>query len=180
MTKKKTATVFAAASSRIDPKFFKEAETLGAALAEKFDAVYYGGGKAGMMGAFANAFLANGGELIGVIPKMFYDRGLLREGLKETIITEDLQTRERILISSANAAIFALPGGLGTLSELTQALVWRSLGIIETPIILIDAFGHFDAYLKFLDDAAAENFLHSERRALLTVANSAAEAMETL
>jgi uncharacterized protein (TIGR00730 family) len=158
--------VFCGARSGHKPQYCQLAAALGRALAERGLGIVYGGGTVGMMGALADAALAAGGEVIGVIPQSLVARELVHPGVRDLRVTEDLQTRKAVMVELADAFI-ALPGGFGTLDELFELITWRQLGFQTRPVGLLNCRGYFDQLLAFLDTAVTEGFLQPEERELL-------------
>ena len=127
--------VFCASSSDVDPFYLDEAERLGKELAESGREIIYGGGNIGLMGRLADGSLKNGGYVIGVIPTFLDSLELGHTGCQELIQVEDMHTREKRMITDSDC-IVTLPGGCGTFEELLQAVTWKRLGLIISPIII--------------------------------------------
>ena len=128
----------------------------------------YGGANVGLMGALANAALAAGGEVIGVIPAALVAREIAHQGLTELRIVASMHERKATMADLSDGFI-ALPGGLGTLEELFEVLTWAQLGLHRKPAGLLNVNGYFDGLLDFLDHAVTERFLKAQQRALLVV-----------
>jgi uncharacterized protein (TIGR00730 family) len=158
--------VFCGASSGHDPRYAAAAAATGERLANRGIRVVFGGGRRGLMGAVADAALAAGGEVIGVIPQGLVDRELAHTGLTELRIVATLHERKAFMAELADAFI-ALPGGLGTLEELAEVLSWAQLELHAKPIGLLDVGSYFDALDAFLDHALAEGFVAERHRRLL-------------
>jgi uncharacterized protein (TIGR00730 family) len=158
--------VFCGASQGRDPGYLELATAVGAGLARRGIGLVYGGSRVGMMGAVADAALAAGGEVIGVIPRHLVDRELAHRGLTELRIVETLHERKAGMAALADGFI-ALPGGLGTLEELAEVASWAQLGLHAKPIGLLGRDGYWDALLAWLDHAVAEGFVTPEHRALV-------------
>lgn len=171
--------VFAASSSRIDGAFAVAASELGYLLAMKGMEVIFGGGGIGLMGKLADAVLANNGKITGVIPAFMQDEGWGHKGLPEMIVTSDMGERKKIMIGSANA-IVALPGGVGTLEELTEAITLKQLGLFRGPVIIMNTLGFYNHLLEFLSQMIAESFLRKEHGTIWTVVNTPAEAINAI
>jgi uncharacterized protein (TIGR00730 family) len=131
------------------------------------------------MGAVADAALSAEGEVIGVIPQRLVDREVAHTGLSELRVVDTLHERKAVMADLADAFI-ALPGGLGTLEELSEVVSWAQLGLHDKPIGLLDVDGYFDRLFAFLDHATAEGFIAREHRALLAVAGEPNELLEQL
>ena len=129
----------------------------------------YGGGRVGLMGALADGTLAAGGEVIGVIPRGLVDRELAHQGVRELRVVETLHERKAVMAELADAFI-ALPGGLGTLEELSEVASWAQLDLHRKPCGILDPVGYFRGLIAFLDHAVEEGFLASRDRERLIVA----------
>lgn len=136
---------------------------LGRAIAGRGMTLVYGGGRAGLMGAVADAALAAGGKAIGVITTLLKDRELGHTGLTELTIVETMHERKQRMADLADAFI-ALPGGLGTLDEVFEILAWAQLGIHSKPVGLLNVAGYYDPLMTFLDQADKEKFLRLNHR----------------
>ena len=158
--------VFCGASPGRSPGYLELAASVGAGLASRGIGVVYGGGRVGMMGAVADAALAAGGEVIGVIPRRLVDRELAHRGLTELHIVETLHERKAMMAALADGFI-ALPGGLGTLEELAEVASWAQLGLHAKPIGLLGPDGYWDALIAWLDHAVAEGFVTPGHRDLV-------------
>jgi uncharacterized protein (TIGR00730 family) len=158
--------VFCGASSGNDPRYAAAAAATGERLANRGIRLVFGGGRRGLMGAVADAALAAGGEVIGVIPQGLVDRELAHTGLTELRIVATLHERKAFMAELADAFI-ALPGGLGTLEELAEVLSWAQLELHAKPIGLLDVGSYFEALDAFLDHALAEGFVAERHRRLL-------------
>ena len=158
--------VFCGASPGRDPAYLELATAVGAGLAGRGIGVVYGGSRAGMMGALADAALATGGEVIGVIPRHLVDRELAHGDLTDLRVVETLHERKAEMAALSDGFI-ALPGGLGTLEELAEVASWAQLGLHAKPIGLLGPAGYWDALLGWLDHAVAEGFLSPASRVVL-------------
>ena len=158
--------VFCGAATGRDPRFAAAAAVTGETLARRGIRVVYGGGRLGLMGVLAGAALAAGGEVVGVIPRGLVDRELAHPALTELRIVEDLHERKAQMAELADGFL-ALPGGLGTLEELTEVLSWAQLDLHAKPIGLLDVGGYFASLEAFLDRAVAEGFIAGRHRRLL-------------
>ena len=158
--------VFCGASTGRAEAYADAARAVGATLAARGIRLVYGGGRLGLMGAVADAALAAGGEVVGVIPRGLVDRELAHPGLDELVIVETLHERKFEMEERADAFL-ALPGGLGTLEELAEVLSWAQLDLHAKPIGLLDVDGYFRTLEGFLDHAAREGFVAERHRRLL-------------
>lgn len=160
--------VFCGASSGHDPRYAAAAAVVGERLASHGIRLVYGGGHLGLMGAVADAALAAGGRVVGVIPRGLVDRELAHRGVSELRIVDTLHQRKAVMAELSDGFI-ALPGGLGTLEELAEVLSWAQLDLHTKPIGLLDVGGYFRELEGFLDHAVAEGFIAERHRRLLLV-----------
>jgi hypothetical protein len=158
--------VFCGASMGNRPAYRTAAETLGRALAERGIGLVYGGGKVGLMGALADACLAAGGEVIGVIPQGLVERELAHPGAREMRIVGSLHERKALMADLSDAFI-TLPGGMGTWEEVCEVLSWAQLGLHRKPCGLINVDGFYNSLIAMFDHAVAEGFLAPRSRALV-------------
>jgi hypothetical protein len=155
--------VFCGSSPGLRPQYTERGAELGRLLAERRIGVVYGGASVGMMGAVADAALAAGGEVIGVIPRRLLEAEIAHAGLSELRIVETMHER-KALMAELSDAVIALPGGTGTLDELFEMLTWSQLGLHRKPIGLLDVADYWTALLAMLDHMVAERFLRAEHR----------------
>jgi uncharacterized protein (TIGR00730 family) len=154
-------------SSSGDSSLFKLAATqLGALIASQGMTLVYGGARIGLMGAVADAALAAGGDVIGVIPGALMHDEVVHDGLTHLEVVGSMHERKARMLDLADAVV-AMPGGLGTLDELFEALTWAQLRFHAKPIGMLNLNGYFDALLTFLDDSVSTGFLSERNRALL-------------
>jgi uncharacterized protein (TIGR00730 family) len=142
------------------------AETTGRRLADAGVAIVYGGGKVGLMGAVADAALAAGGTVIGVIPRRLAEREVAHGGLTELHVVSTMHERKTLMAELADAFI-ALPGGYGTFEEFWEAVTWTQLGIHRKPCGLLNIDRFFDPMLAQIDRAVAEGFITAANRSLV-------------
>ena len=159
--------------------FLSEAVKLGAALARAGLDMVYGGASIRLMGAVADAALAGGAEVIGVLPEILSGSEVAHNGLVRLEIVRTMHERKARMVHLADAFLI-LPGGYGTLDELMEIVTWAQLKIHAKPCVLINTLGYFDDLLRFLDTAVASGFLKEKNRALLAVAANAEEAVGLL
>jgi uncharacterized protein (TIGR00730 family) len=160
--------VFCGASAGAKPAYLAAARAVGMALAGRGIEVVYGGSRVGLMGAVADAALAAGGRVTGVIPLALVERELAHTGLTDLRIVTTLHER-KALMAELSDAFLALPGGLGTLEELAEVLSWAQLGLHAKPIAALDVEGYFDGLAGYLNHATAEGFIGPDQRGLLAV-----------
>lgn len=151
------------------PAYAEAARALGELLARREVGLVYGGGRVGLMGVVADAVLAAGGEATGVIPHGLLAREVGHEGLTRLHVVSSMHERKALMADLAGAFV-ALPGGIGTLEELTEAWTWGYLGIHRKPVGLLNVEGYFDPLLAWVDRAIADGFLQETHRSLLLTA----------
>ncbi|MEZ5203630.1 MAG: TIGR00730 family Rossman fold protein [Acidimicrobiales bacterium] len=169
-------TVFCGSNAGSDPAYAAVAAALGTLLAERRIGLVYGGGAVGLMGIVADAALAAGGEVVGVIPKHLWDKEVGHRGLSELLIVDSMHERKMEMADRADAFI-ALPGGVGTFEELFEAITWTQLGIHQKPVGLLDVAGFYRPLLGFLDDTVDAGFVRAEHRDLILSAESPTEML---
>jgi uncharacterized protein (TIGR00730 family) len=171
--------VFCGASSGRSPAYAEAARSFGAALAGRGLGLVYGGGRVGLMGAVADAALAGGGEVVGVIPQELVDRELAHGGLTELRVVGSLHER-KALMSELSDAFVALPGGFGTLDELFEQLTWSQLGLHAKPIGLLDVAGYWRPLIELARHATGEGFVRESDLAAIAVATDADGLLDRL
>lgn len=171
--------IFCASSNGVDLLYRSAAETLGRTLAERNIGVIYGGSNVGLMQAVAEASLAAGGRVVGVIPEVLVDLEVAHHGITELHITDTMHSRKALMSSKADAFI-ALPGGYGTFEELFEVLTWQALKLHAKPVLLLNINGFYDKLLDFLDHCVDQGVLKPKNRALLLVANTIEDALMRL
>ena len=136
----------------------------------------YGGASVGLMGAVADAALAGGAEVIGVLPEVLAGSEIAHSGLTRLEVVPTMHARKARMVKLADAFLI-LPGGYGTLDELMEIVTWKQLRLHAKPCVLINTAGYWNGLLSFLDSTVAAGFLKPENRKLLHVAENAAEAV---
>jgi uncharacterized protein (TIGR00730 family) len=154
-----------------------EATALGGAIAAAGLGLVYGGAIAGLMGAVADAALAGGAEVIGVLPDVLAGKEIAHTGLTRLELVSTMHERKARMAELADAFLI-LPGGYGTLEELLEIVTWAQLRLHTKPCILINTAGYWDGLLAFLDTAVKAGFLKPQNRTLMLVASNAAEAIQ--
>jgi uncharacterized protein (TIGR00730 family) len=174
-----TVCVFASSSSRIDNEYAIAASSLGSLLARAGMNVVYGGGGIGLMGKLADSVLENGGVITGVIPSFMKDEGWDHSQVNEMIVTTDMGERKKQMFAMADAVV-ALPGGVGTLEELTEAITLKQLGLYKGPIILLNTMNFYKSLIDFLEHMISGNFLRYEHKGMWEIAGTPEEVMDLL
>ncbi|MCX6255432.1 MAG: TIGR00730 family Rossman fold protein [Bacteroidia bacterium] len=171
-----TICVFASSSSRINSNYAIAASRLGSLLAQAKMDVVFGGGGIGLMGKLADAVLENGGTITGVIPSFMKDEGWDHSNVNEMIITSDMGERKKRMFAMADAVV-ALPGGVGTLEELTEAITLKQLGLFRGPIIILNTLNFYKSFVEFLEHMISGHFLRYEHKGMWEIADTPEEVM---
>lgn len=174
-----TVAVFCGSQPGDSAVFREAAEALGRGLAEAGIGLVYGGGRIGLMGALADAAIAAGGHVVGVIPDFLTRREVAQEAVSEMVVTDSMHSRKRRMFELADAFI-SLPGGLGTLDETVEIITWRLLDLHHKPIVLCNVDGSAEPLLAAIDAAIGRGFARSDVRRLYLVADGVAETLELL
>ena len=177
LTTTRRVAVYCGSADGKNPAYLAEARARGAAIAAARLGLVYGGANIGLMGAVADAAIAGGVDVIGVLPEVLVEREIAHEGLTQFELTPTMHERKARMVELADAFL-VLPGGYGTLEELLEAVTWAQLGLHAKPCILINTASYWDGLLAFLDTAVAAGFLQAKNRELLRVAANAEEAVE--
>ena len=156
----KRLAVYCGAATPADPRYIELARDTGAELARRGIGVVYGGGRLGLMGALAEGALAEGGEVIGVIPHAMVEREFAHTGCTQLITVDTMHQRKAHFTDLADGFV-TLPGGFGTMDELFEAVSWAQIGYHEKPVGLLNAFGYYDGLMEFLTRMADTGFVLS-------------------
>ena len=151
--------VFAASSDRCDASYLEAAARLGRSLAVNGIDIVYGAGAKGLMGRLADAALAGGGKVTGVLPRFMERQRWGHTGLTELCLVDDMHTRKQLMLERADAVV-ALPGGVGTLEELFETIAWKQLGLYGGPIAMVNVNGFFDACVEILARCISDRFMN--------------------
>lgn len=169
--------VFCGSSSGNLPDFSERTRALGETLVLRGYGLVYGGASVGLMGVLADAVLARGGEVIGIIPGALADKEIAHSGLSELVVVDSMHERKGKMVELSDGFI-ALPGGMGTLEEMFEVLTWAQLGIHRKPCGLLDVRGYFFPLLNFLDEAVIRGFLRPHHRDMVLVSGDADELLD--
>ncbi|WP_043308859.1 TIGR00730 family Rossman fold protein [Pseudomonas sp. ML96] len=175
----KSVCVFCGASPGARPIYHEAAANLGRSLAERGLTLVYGGGAVGLMGVVADAALAAGGEVIGIIPQSLERAEIGHKGLTRLEVVDGMHARKARMAELADAFI-ALPGGLGTLEELFEVWTWGQLGYHAKPLGLLEVDGFYSRLTDFLDHLVAERFVREQHRSILQVSESPTALLELM
>ncbi|MGO4707060.1 TIGR00730 family Rossman fold protein [Microvirga sp. 2MCAF38] len=171
--------VFCGSSPGRDPIYLQAARDLGIALAQNGIDLVYGGASVGLMGAVADAALAEGGNVIGVMPQALVDKEIAHSGLTELKVVGSMHERKALMAELADGFI-ALPGGIGTFEELFEVWTWAQLGYHKKPCAIFNAGGFYDKLTDFLDEVTANGFVKPIHRAILIVKDEPAALIDAI
>jgi hypothetical protein len=174
-----TICVFASSSSRINSEYGAAASILGSLFAQANMNIVYGGGGIGLMGLLADAVIENRGNITGIIPSFMKEEGWDHANVKDMIITGDMGERKKQMFAMADAVV-ALPGGVGTLEELTEAITLKQLGLYRGPIIILNTLNFYRSFIDFLEHMISGNFLRYEHKGMWQIADTPEEVLTYL
>lgn len=177
MTNIKNICVFASSSNDLDEIYYKEARNLGLLIGQAGMNIVYGGSRRGLMYACAGAVKEAGGELIGIMPEKLANMGFSNpDDCKEFHITEGMRER-KALLDKLSEGVIAIPGGYGTLEELSEMIVQKQLGYNNKPIVVLNTAGFYDKLIEFMDNTILLNFANNNAKRLYYIASSPEEAI---
>jgi uncharacterized protein (TIGR00730 family) len=171
--------VFCGSGAGVRPEYAAAARAVGREVARRGWGLVYGGGRIGLMGILADAALADGAEVDGVLPRHLAAREVGHTGLTQLHLVDSMHERKAKMAELADGFL-SLPGGLGTLEEMSETLTWAQLGLHAKPCALLDVGGYFRPLIAFFDHAGAEGFLRPEHRRLLLVGDDAARVLDAM
>ncbi|MDB4877791.1 MAG: Lysine decarboxylase family [Gemmatimonadetes bacterium] len=175
----KSICVFCGSANGTSPAYLDAARAFAREAVRRRIRIVYGGASVGLMGALADAALAEGGEVVGVMPRSLVDREIAHTGLTELCVVETMHERKATMAHLADAFV-ALPGGLGTLEELFEVWTWGMLGLHAKPYGLLDVASYYGPLIAFLDHARDEGFVRAAQRAMLVVDDDASRLIDRL
>lgn len=171
--------VYCGSSSHVDDDSKHLAHDVGEALGKRKVRVIYGGGRGGLMGPLADATLAAGGEVVGIIPEFIRSREIQHNGLTELHVVDSMHKRKSLMVEKADAFV-VLPGGFGTLDEAFEILTWKQLGLHNKPIVIFDYHHFWSPLLDLLDHMMMRGFATPENAEMYTVVTSVEAMLEAL
>ena len=175
----KSVAVYCGSSAGTNPLFATQAQALAAALVAHGLTLVYGGGRVGLMGTIADAVLALGGRVVGVIPEVLATKEIAHAGCTELFVVKSMHERKLLMADRADAFI-AMPGGYGTLEELFEVLTWGQLGLHRKPVGVLNVDGYYDHLLLALDRMRDDQLLRAENRTQLLQASDPAALLAQL
>jgi uncharacterized protein (TIGR00730 family) len=179
MTKIHSLAVFCGSRVGFDPVYAAAGRALGAGLARMGIRLVYGGGRIGIMGVVADAVLAGGGTVMGVIPRFLTEREVAHAGATDMVVTENMHDRKKRLYEECDAFL-VMPGGLGTFDEAFEVITWKQLGLHDKPILIANVAGWAEPFLNLIEQAIRRGFAASENRMFYEVADSAEAVLDRL
>lgn len=171
--------VYCGSSSRVDKAYMELAHELGTGVAKRGMRLVYGGGRVGLMGIAADAALAAGGEVVGIIPEHIQSLEVEHRGLTELHVVDSMHTRKRMMVERSDAFV-VLPGGLGTLDEAFEILTWKQLRLHDKPVVLLNGGGYWDPLLALVDHMIEAGFAQPAHRRLFGIATDVEGAFAAL
>jgi uncharacterized protein (TIGR00730 family) len=178
-TSKLSICVYCGSRSGALPAYAEAAHAIGTEIGRRGWQLVYGGGRAGLMGVVADAALASGARVVGVIPRSLMSRELGHTGLTELHVVETMHQR-KMMMAERSDAFLALPGGIGTFEELFEIWSWRQLGYHDKPLGLLNVAGYYDALLDFLEQSKTDGFMSNMQTDLLLVDSAPPTMLERL
>jgi uncharacterized protein (TIGR00730 family) len=163
--------VFCGSSPGANPIYLEIAEEVGKFLAQNNVELVYGGGRVGLMGKVADAVMANGGKVIGVIPKQLAIREVMHAGLSELHVVDSMHQR-KAMMAELSEGFIALPGGFGTFEEFFEIVTWAQLGIHQKPCALLNVAGFYEALMALIAHSTEQMFIRPEHRLLVLIDDS--------
>lgn len=175
----KSICVYCGSSFGKKPAYAEAARNLANALTQSGIRLVYGGASVGIMGEIANTVLANGGEVIGVIPQSLVDKEVSHSSLTKLHVVSSMHERKALMAELSDGFV-ALPGGFGTLEELFEVLTWSQLGFHQKPVALLNVANYYDSLLEFIDQTTEQMFIKPEHRSLLLSDTSTEELINKM
>ena len=179
MTEIKSVCVYCGSSSRVSERYRQLAERLGRLVAARGVDLVYGGGRVGLMGLAADAALAAGGRVVGIIPEHIQQLEVEHTGLSELLVVDSMHTRKRLMFERSDAFV-VLPGGLGTLDETVEIITWRQLGLHDKPMVIVDDGDYWRPFIGLIDHMIDSGFARDEHRSLYAVVSSVDAVFDAL
>lgn len=173
----KNICVYCSSSKNIDSKYFVVAKELGEKLAQNGLGLVYGGSSLGLMGEVALTALKSGAKVLGIVPEKLYNTSIEFPKEIEHLVTKDMRERKKTMEEKSDAFI-AMPGGFGTLEEVSEIIVGKQLGYHYKPIVFLNINGYYDKLFELFDNFYKEKFAHGNCKEIFFVANGVDEALD--
>ncbi len=174
-----TICIFCASSPKVAPCYFEAAAQLSKTLVKEGHTILFGGGSKGLMGIIADTALAENGTVIGIIPHFMKEVEWDHPGVSEMILVASMAERKKLLLEKADAVV-ALPGGCGTLEELSEAISAKRLGLFTKPIVIFNQNGFYDPLLEMLDTMVKEHFMRMDHMQIWSVVQAVDEVLPAI
>ena len=171
--------VYCGSGLGVDSRYIEAARDLGRLLAERRIRLIYGGGRIGLMGKVADAVMANGGQVTGIIPRHLEDDEVGHRGLTELKVVDSMHTRKRMMFDLSDAFV-VLPGGAGTLDEAFEVITWRQLRLHDKPVIIVNVDGYWDKLVALFDHIIDAGFARPATRQHFSVVNNLGRLFDLL
>lgn len=171
--------VYCASSAKVAEKYFKAAEVLGVSMANAGHTLVYGGGSLGLMGRIADVMIANGGHVTGILPRFMDEVEWGHKEISEMVLVEDMHERKKLLIEGVDAVV-ALPGGCGTLEELSEVVTLKRLGKFTKPIIILNLDGFYEPLKLLFDRMIEDKFMRDEHRSMYVFVDKAEDIIAAI
>lgn len=171
--------VFCGSSMGKDPAYADAAEQLGKEIATRHMELVYGGGNIGLMGIIADTVLAHKGKVTGIMPRHLVDLEIAHQQIQELKIVNDMMERKKLLLEISDAFI-AMPGGFGTLDEMSEAITWNQLKLMHKPVGLLNTDGYYDHLIAFIKRATEDSLIRPEHRDSIIIASDPIELISSL
>lgn len=171
--------VFCSSSSLVNENFIRETDVLARNLVNEGFLIQYGGGGVGLMGRLADTVLSLNGKIRGIIPKFMVDEGWVHHNVTDMIVVNDMYDRKKKIMTETDA-IIALPGGCGTLEELTEAITLKQLGIISVPIIILNTGDFYNHLIRLFQIMMEENFFRKEHSSIWQIVDKAENVVSAI
>lgn len=179
MAEIKSICVYCGSRNGVDPRHVEAARTLGTLMARAGIELVYGGGRIGLMGVVADAVIAGGGKVCGIIPHHLQTVEVGHQGLTELHVVESMHIRKQMMFERSDAFV-VLPGGIGTLDETFEMITWRQLRLHDRPVVVVDVAGYWQPYVQMIDHIIGQGFAGAEIRRLYDVVDSAEAVLPLL
>lgn len=179
MAEIKSICVYCGSRNGVDPRHVVAARTLGTLMAQSGIELVYGGGRIGLMGVVADAVLAGGGKVCGIIPHHLQTVEVGHQGLTELHVVDSMHVRKQMMFERSDAFV-VLPGGIGTLDETFEMITWRQLRLHDRPVVVVDIAGYWQPYVQMIDHIIGQGFAGAEIRRLYDVVDTAEAVLPLL